>query len=649
MKRLLLAVAIAAFAALFVSPIAGQKKSGDSKHGGQARPRAALILGRVVDASSNQPVSGATVVINASSGARGQSAAPGVLTTDNGYFLFRDLPAGAYEISAGAPGYLSGGLGQRRAGGATQPFTITEGQRAGDLTIRLWKESTLSGTVRDEAGDPISGIALSLLRRSQLAGATAFRTGLYDSTPMAWTDSGGAYQFSGLLPGEYIVSIPSRTTQLPATLANADGPALEAFRASGLTSLTSGLRSLGPTVRVNDILIQTSAEGTWGGSNTLAGRLPITVRPDGVVLAYASTFFPGVQLPSQATAIELQSGEDRAAIDFRLRPVPLGRVVGRLSGPGGPVAGMAVHLIPAFANNTQLERSHATATTVSTADGAFTFLAVPSGDYVVKSWKLPPSLVIAADALPAEPTLWGSQVITVSDRPTPAVALSLSEGAQIRGRLVFEGTAKPLPPARFQTMLSVAFEAPWSLAFGARLSVRVTPAYEFSTQGLPPGAYFPVMPNQFAPDSAGWFFESITRDGRDVMIDPIVLEPGRDATDIVITFTDKRTRISGTVTDATGKPSASGGVVVMPANPQAWIERGLPPLASWSVAASQAGTYELDVRPGEYLVVAIEEARLADWRRAPFVSSLAKLASRVTIARGETQRRDLIVMGVKAP
>jgi hypothetical protein len=236
--------------------------------------------------------------------------------------------------------------------------------------------------------------------------------------------------------------------------------------------------------------------------------------------------------------------------------------------------------------------------------------------------------------------------VVVRDEALSGLRVMAQPGSTIRGRIVQEGTATPLPASRLQTVVSVAFEPAWRLAFGARLAARVSPAMEFVTHGLPPGEYFVVLPNQFAPAATGWFFESATRYGRDLLMEPLVLEAGTDIDDVTITFSDRRTMMNGRVTDASGQPTATAGVVMFPIDVDAWIARGLPSLASWAETASSSGTFAFDARPGEFLIAAIDEARLADWRRAEVVKALAVRATRVTLARGETGRVDLRVVAV---
>ena len=57
----------------------------------------------------------------------------------------------------------------------------------------------------------------------------------------------------------------------------------------------------------------------------------------------------------------------------------------------------------------------------------------------------------------------------------------------------------------------------------------------------------------------------------------------------------------------------------------------------------------LDVRPGEYFVAAIDEARLVDWRREASVRALAAQATRVKFVRGDNPRQDLRVITIRIP
>jgi protocatechuate 3,4-dioxygenase beta subunit len=630
-----------AVAVLALTAIPLTRTSAQSTPGPASRPPAGLIVGRVVDAAMNRPIARALVTLVTPQPA-GDAAinlvpptpanTPRVYTDADGRFLFRGLAAGRYTFLAAAQGYLDGGYGQRRIGGPTQPFTLAENERVGDVTIRLWKEATLAGEVTDETGTPIPEIWVTVLRRDGNRGMTFMnRAG---SSESARTDDKGAYRITGLVPGEYVVAVPSRMIQWPATWASLDAQALQSMRATGLAGITPASAAL----RFGEIAVQTSEGGNYGGSNMLAAILPTTLRPDGRLVGYVQTFHPSATSVAAATRIALTAGDARTGVDIQIRPMALTRVSGQLLGPGGPQANTAVHLVPAFAAHQMLERTHETAVTTTNAAGAFTFLGVPPGQYVLKAWTLPVVLVIGRDPMPADKTLWSELAVTVGDTPLTDLTATLRPGLTIAGRVIFEGTAPAPNPAQAQTALSVAFEPVWPLAFTNRLGVRANANGEFITQGLPRGTYVPILPNQFG--QRGWYFESAKLGGRDLFVEPIVLD-SENVSGIEITFSDRRTELTGVVTNATGAPDAAAAVVVFPAEYQRWIERGLSPLASRTTLASQTGTYFMQMRPGDFLVAAVREEILANWPQAATVESIAPTATRVTIARGQTARLDV--------
>ncbi len=609
--------------------------------GTQDRP-SAFVLGRVVDATTRQPIANARVSLSGRDGGRGQET---VLTNGSGYFLFRDLAAGTVTLTAKASGYLDGGFGQRVPGGRTQPLAVRAQDRRGDVLIALFKAASVSGVITDDRGDAVAGVSVSLLSRERSGDHAELRSAggpssatLGPAVSTAVTDISGAYEFPDLHPGDYLVAIASTITQLPASLANADAAALDLLRTTGSQSLSGGMRGLGAPMPLGDAFV---------GSGSLAGRLPMTLRPDGVVVGFATTFYPAASSLADATPVTLAVGEDRPGINIRLRAQPLQRVAGRLSGPDGPLAGWSMHLLPAYAAESMLERSHASGTTATSATGDFSFVGVPPGDYVIKAWRVPSSLVIGTDPLPTEPTLWARVPVTVGNRPVSGVDVTVRPGSAVRGRIVLDGTAAPPPPARFQTPFSVAFEPPWTIAFAARLSVRVNQNLEFVTHGLPPGRYPPNLPNQFTVP--GWFFESITRGDRDLMVAPLVLDPGVDADGVVVTYADRRTALTGVVLDGSGRPHARAAVVVFPAEFRSWLDHELPPRAAFETVVSDEGTFSVEARPGEYMVAAIDESRLGDWRRGSVVTALAGQATRVKIVRGDNAVPNLRVVVLRGP
>ena len=80
-----------------------------------------------------------------------------------------------------------------------------------------------------------------------------------------------------------------------------------------------------------------------------------------------------------------------------------------------------------------------------------------------------------------------------------------------------------------------------------------------------------------------------------------------------------------------------------------WIDHGLAPLAAFEAIVTEDGSFSLDVRPGEYLVAAIDERNAAAWRRDTAISALASQSVRVTIVRGENTVQTLRVVPLREP
>src|SRR5579872_661174 len=126
-----------------------------------------LILGRVVDAASGRPISGAIVTLGglaptaaAAPAAPVASPQPRALTSAGGQFVFRNLPKGSFSLTVTRAGLLDGAYGRQRPGGLSTDVRLDEGQRVGDVVIRMWRPAVISGTITDEAGEPVVGASV---------------------------------------------------------------------------------------------------------------------------------------------------------------------------------------------------------------------------------------------------------------------------------------------------------------------------------------------------------------------------------------------------------------------------------------------------------------------------------------------------------
>ncbi len=133
--------------------------------------RTGMIVGQVVDASTGAPISEAIVRLTMPKYFEDPTTPKGrVMADGEGRFFFTDLHPGEYFLQATKDGYAPGTYGQRRAEGQSQLLSLAEGERLADVTLRVWKHGVIAGTVVDEAGEPVVGVAVRALVKNVVAG-----------------------------------------------------------------------------------------------------------------------------------------------------------------------------------------------------------------------------------------------------------------------------------------------------------------------------------------------------------------------------------------------------------------------------------------------------------------------------------------------
>ena len=633
-------------------------------------------MGQVVDADTAQPIAGAIVRLAmrtaaaAAPAARGAAAPPQQLvelSDSEGRFLFHDLPKGTAVLSATAPGFMVPSGPGGRGGGGNRPVQFAEGERLFDQKIRLVRFATISGTVVDEAGEPAVGFPIQAIKRQAPGASTAPK--LADSVA-AITDDRGMFRISQIPPGEYFVVAPQTQMTMPA---QAGDDMISGLMSGGMGGIVGDLMSSGGAgmmgalggVRVGNLMWSSGASGGTGfGGAAMAGppgsHLPGPPPPaSGRLFAYQTTYYPAALTPSLATSVTLRSGENRDGIDFQLRPVATSRVSGSVTGPTGPMKNLSVRLVPVGAEAGDAGFDVATAMTAG--DGSFTMLGVPAGQYVAKAEKaatpdfrqmmasspemaaaMPPGL---AAFMPqgSKESLSAEAVVGVGDGDTTGVTLVMAPGAHIQGHLEFEGaTAKPTAQV-MQGLTVSASPVGGGMSFSMLSMDKVTAAGEFKTAGFPPGQYnLTVSPNGIN----AWMLRSITLGGRDITNEAIELK-GSDVADVVLTYTDQISNISGTV-----KPPATGGfegvsVVYVPAEYQKWFSSGGMSRRSPIVAPDSKGSFTIGrVPPGDYLLIAVDNGVLDATQTVDFYDRLARVATRITVNLGEKKTVTLDVTKV---
>ena len=122
-----------------------------------------------------------------------------------------------------------------------------------------------------------------------------------------------------------------------------------------------------------------------------------------------------------------------------------------------------------------------------------------------------------------------------------------------------------------------------------------------------------------------------------------------DTTSIVITYTDRPSKVSGTVKDARGAVSPNAIVLAFPIDPARWSGYGASPRNLKSVLTTRTGIYTFEHLPaGDYYVIAIDGAHADGWQDPATLKTLATQSTRLTIAAGDTTKTlDLTVRAIR--
>ena len=336
------------------------------------------------------------------------------------------------------------------------------------------------------------------------------------------------------------------------------------------------------------------------------------------------------------------------------------------------VANMIVRLAPIGSES--LPAGGEAATTVTTADGAFTLLRVPHGQYTLiasRSYAYlsdgdgrvlprPPALregwsgggtIPGADVgygyVNSEPvaTHTARQPLSVGGESIAGLTVQLRPNVRLRGRVVIESGAFVLsgasggiaPPSANGPV--TAEPANGDLALGMPGGTFDSAAGTFFVDGLQPGEYvlrFTGLPT----------IKSITVGGADFTTRPIDTSNAAGLDQIVVTVTDKVATLSGVVQSDGAQPKPSV-VLYFPTDRAQWSRYGLRPTRIGSAPVTNNGGFKVDLPAGEYFVLAVPAAQNRLWQDPNRLAAASVLATRVRLGWDEKRAETLTMKEVK--
>lgn len=247
------------------------------------------VSGKILNALTGEPVRKATVALQPAGNGQQQGGPPGgggpggmgpfaamrggmAASTDaSGAFLLEGVPPGNYRIVVEKTGFLRTVYGGRSNSLGSQ-IAVSAGSDKADINVRLIPQGVVSGRIVDEDGDPLEGVAVTLIRPQAPTSARGGFARRMLGLGMNQTNDRGEFRISNVSPGKYYVQVQRFTV---------------------------------------------------GGNAVQIG---------GVEFGYPRLYFPGVETLDQAQRVEVAPGQEFSGVQMTLRKTRVFRIRGSWGG-----------------------------------------------------------------------------------------------------------------------------------------------------------------------------------------------------------------------------------------------------------------------------------------------------------------------------
>jgi protocatechuate 3,4-dioxygenase beta subunit len=503
-------------------------------------------------------------------------ASAGAMTDDRGHFTIANLKPGIYLVHASRAGLV------QKNGGELGTGTIVRLQSGNsqNVTILMLAAGAITGRVLDEHGEPMQNASVQAMHYIYtLQGRHLF------PVANATTDDKGGYRLFGLKPGSYFV------------MAAAGGDPVE------------------------------SLDGGPAPADSQAGKKP-------EMTVYAPRFYPNASSPDRATPVAVRAG-DEAAADFNLSRVAAHKISGKITGftaqpsaSSGKESERHIRYVMAMQNGVATNSSRGTLR----EDSSFEIPAVTPGRYKV--------MAIDTDMKSIN---YGYSDVVVGEEDVTGVVVSMNSGkANLNGVIRPDSGTKldlsklylTFPAAEPDSGSGESGEETPDLDFGSGAGGVAKVASDGSFKGeVPPATGLGLVYAVVGARSGGfedWYTSKVLLNGKDVTDSGFrVADAQHGRLEIIISR--KGGAVEGTATDSAQKPFPNAQILAFPSDPK---QRRRIDLLQRTVADAQGHFRLRGVRPGEYVIMALEDAQEQPFTEDVF---LKQNASRIqTLKVGES-------------
>jgi hypothetical protein len=137
----------------------------------------------------------------------------------------------------------------------------------------------------------------------------------------------------------------------------------------------------------------------------------------------------------------------------------------------------------------------------------------------------------------------------------------------------------------------------------------------------------------------GWYLDSAVVEGQDTLDLPFEVKPGSAPSGAVITFTDRQSQLTGTITNQRGQPAPEQTLILYPADERLWVPQSR---RVRSTRPSTEGVFTFNgIPPGDYKLVAMVDVETGAWFDPSFLQQIDAASTRITVNEGEKKVQNL--------
>jgi hypothetical protein len=129
--------------------------------------------------------------------------------------------------------------------------------------------------------------------------------------------------------------------------------------------------------------------------------------------------------------------------------------------------------------------------------------------------------------------------------------------------------------------------------------------------------------------------------GVDALDFSLVVPPGQDVANVLVSLNDQPTQLSGTLLDAMGSPTAEYTVLVYPSDNRYWVPQARRIQAT---RPNTAGRFQFSgLPPGDYRLAALTDVEPGAWYDPSLLQQLGAASVPFSLQRGQSATQDLKV------